>query len=78
MGQLKPQDHQGGDDAVGEDQLMVRSSAGGPQTVVATALAQAGVLLGSSRLGQLGDQLAKALSTDAGADTMGQGRAGPC
>jgi len=77
MGKLEAQDHQGGDDPVGDDQLMVRAGSGGPQALMAATVAQAGFLLGGPRFGQLGDQLAQALAGDAGADAMRQGRAGP-
>jgi chemotaxis response regulator CheB len=38
MGQLEPQDDQGDDDPVGEDQLVIGTSTGGPQALASTAL----------------------------------------
>jgi hypothetical protein len=77
MGQLEPQDDQGDDDPVGEDQLVIRTGAGGPQALASTALVQVGLLLGPSRLGQLDDEFGQMTARDTGADTMRQGRAGP-
>jgi hypothetical protein len=75
--ELETQDHQGDDDPIGEDQVVVGARACGTQTAVAPTLVQLGLLLGSSGLGQLGDQPAQATTWQTGADAVGQGRAGP-
>jgi hypothetical protein len=78
VGQSEAQDHRGGQDSVGEDQLVVGPRAGGTLAWIAAALVQ-GVLVGDGpRIGQLGDQLARVLPRQAGEDRMGQGRTGPC
>jgi chemotaxis response regulator CheB len=38
MGRLEPQEDQGEDDPVGEDQLVIGPSTGGPQAFASTAL----------------------------------------
>jgi hypothetical protein len=56
--ELKPQHHQGGDDPVGERQLMGRACALGAQPGMAPAFTQPGLLLRQPWAGQLLDQLA--------------------
>ena len=75
--ELEPQHDQGGDDPVGERQLAAWARAFSTQPGMAAAPAQAGLLLGCPRVGQLGDQLAQTAMRQASADTMRQGRAGP-
>src|SRR6266702_4451141 len=75
--ELKPQDDQGGDDAVGEYQFVVGAGSGGSMAGVAPTLLQSGLVLGLPGQRQLGDQLAQPMSWNAGTDTMAQGRAGP-
>ena len=78
VGQLEAQDHQGGQDSVGEDQLVVGPGAGGMLAWMAAALVQGALVGGGPRIGQLGDQLAQVLPRQAGEDRMGEGRTGPC
>jgi hypothetical protein len=78
VGQLQAQDHQGGQDPVGEDQLVVGPGAGGTLAWVAAALVQGALARGGPRVGQLDDQLAKVLPGDPGEDRMREGRTGPC
>ena len=61
VGQLEAQDHQGGQDSVGEDQLVVGPGAGGPLAWMAAALVQGALVGGGPRIGQLGDQLFQVL-----------------
>jgi len=76
--EMEPQDDQGGDDPVSEHQVMCRASACGPLPAAATAITQPRLLLRHPRPGQLTDQLAQGTTRDTRADTMRQGRAGPC
>jgi hypothetical protein len=78
VGQLEAQDHQGGQDPVAEDQLVVGPGAGGTLVRVAAALVQGALVGGGPRVGQFGDQLAQVLPGDPGEDRMGEGRTGPC
>jgi hypothetical protein len=55
-----------------------QASAGSPLPVAATAITQPGFLHGLPWRGQLNDQLAQGTTRDTRADTMRQGRAGPC
>jgi hypothetical protein len=75
--QLQAQAGQGGDDPVGEAQLMIWFGSGGAQPVATAALTQSGLLLHRPRVGQFGDELGQPPARDAGEDTMRQGRAGP-
>jgi hypothetical protein len=75
--ELTTQDDQGGDDSVGEHQLVVGTGPDGSATSVAPAFEQSGLQLCLPGAGEFGDQLAEAFSGQAGADTMRQGRAGP-
>ena len=75
--ELETQHDQGGDDPVGEHQLVVRAGARDALALMAAAITQPGLLLRHPRPGQLGDQLAQGTRWDTGADTMRQGRAGP-
>ncbi|WP_185148983.1 hypothetical protein [Streptomyces sp. Ag109_O5-1] len=77
MRELEAQDDHGGDHPVGENQLVARARAGGALPFMASAFAQAGLLSGDPRGGELGDQLAQEAAWEAGADAMAQGRAGP-
>ena len=78
MGQLEAQDHQGCQDPIGEDQLVVGPGAGGTLTQVAAALLEGALVGGGPRVGELGDQLAQVLPGQSGEDRMGEGRTGPC
>jgi hypothetical protein len=74
--ELEPQGDEGGDDPVGERQVMVRARAGRAEPLVAPALEQP-VFPGSRpRTGQLPDQPGQMLAADPGPDTIRQGRAG--
>ncbi len=75
--ELEPQHDQGGDDPVGERQLMGRACALGAQPGMTPALTQPGLLLRQPRAGQLLNQLAQTRAGEPRADTMRQGRAGP-
>ncbi|MGW6261135.1 hypothetical protein [Streptomyces sp. NPDC055085] len=44
MRELEPQDHQSGDHPIGENQVVVRATTLGPQTVVTTTFTQPGIL----------------------------------
>jgi hypothetical protein len=74
--ELKAQADQRDDDPVGEDQVMAGAGAGGTQPATTTAFVQPRFPLGGPWVGQLGDQRAQPPATDAGTDTMRQGRAG--
>jgi hypothetical protein len=78
VGQLEAQDHQGSQDSVGEDQLVVGPGPGGTLAWMAAALVQGALVGGGPRIGQLGDQLPQVLPRQAGEDRMGEGRTGPC
>jgi hypothetical protein len=78
MGQLEAQAHQGGQDPVAEDQLVVGAGAGGTLAWVAAALVQGALVGGGPRVDKLSGQLAKVLPGDPGEDRMGEGRTGPC
>jgi hypothetical protein len=56
--ELEPQDDQGGDDPVGEHQVMTGARAGRPPPAATAPIAQPGFLLRRPRPGQLIDQLA--------------------
>ena len=75
--ELEPQVNQGGDNAVGERQVVVRARAGGPLALVSPAAAQPAFPGFHPRPGQFLDELAQRSAADPGADTMRQGRAGP-
>jgi hypothetical protein len=77
VGQLEPQDHQGGQHAVAEAQPVVGAGPGGALAWMAPALLKGGLVGGGPRVGQFGGQLAKVLPGDAGEDWMGEGRTGP-
>ena len=68
--ELEPQDDQGGDDPVGEHQVVTGARAGGPLPAAAAAITQPGLLRSDPRPGQLGDQLAEPAARDTSADTM--------
>jgi len=74
--ELEAQADQGGDNPVGEDQVVTGTGTGGTQPASTTAFVQPGLLLGGPRVGQFCDQLAQPPTWDAGTDTMRQGRAG--
>lgn len=76
MWELEPQDHQGGDHPVGEDQLMAGSAALGAQPLMTSAFAQPGFFPRHPRTGQLGDERPESTPGDAGADTMRESRTG--
>jgi hypothetical protein len=76
--ELEPHDDQGGDDPVGEHQIVAGACAGGPLPGAAAAITQPGLPRGLPRPGQLDDQIAQLAPRDTRADTMRQGRAGPC
>ena len=76
MRKLEPQDHQGCDHPVGEDQLMAGSAALGAQTLMASAFAQPGLFPRHPRAGQLGDERPESTPRDARADTMPESRTG--
>ena len=59
MRELEPEDDQGGDDPVGEHQVVAGARAGGPLPVTAPAIPQPGFLRGLPRRGQLADQFAQ-------------------
>ncbi|MFJ1610077.1 hypothetical protein ACIOHS_43140 [Streptomyces sp. NPDC088253] len=56
---LESQDHQGGDHPIGENQLMARPAAFGPQPVVTTTFTPPRVLPRHPWARQLGDERAK-------------------
>ncbi len=72
MRKLKPQDHQGRDHPVGEDQLMAGSAALGAQTLMASAFAQPGLFprhprLANSAMSARSRRLEMPVQFDAGA-----------
>jgi hypothetical protein len=77
VGQLEAQGDQGGQDPVGEDQLVVGAGASGALAWVAAAGEQGGLVGGGPRLGELGEQLAEVLPGQPGEARIGQGRTGP-
>ena len=77
MRELEPQVNEGGDDTVGERQVVVRAGAGGPLALVSPAAAQPVFPGFHPGAGQLADQLGQRPAAEPGADTMRQGRAGP-
>lgn len=78
VGQLEPQDHQGGQHPIGEDQLVVGAGTGGTLAWVAAALLEGALVGGGPRVGELGDQLAQVLPRQPSEDRMLKGRTGPC
>ena len=73
---LEPQDHQGGDHPIGENQLMAGPAAFGPQTLVTSTFTQPRVLPRHPWASQFGDERAKSTPRDASADTMRESRTG--
>jgi hypothetical protein len=76
--ELEPQDDQGGDDPVGEYQVVTGTGADGALALMTAPIMQPGFLLRRPRPGQFGDQLAQTATRKASADTIRQGRASPC
>ncbi|MFF3062187.1 hypothetical protein [Streptomyces sp. NPDC057909] len=70
MRELEAQDDQSGDHPIGENQLMIRAAALGPQTLVTSTFTHPGVLPCHLGPGQLSDDLAELVPGDAGADTI--------
>jgi hypothetical protein len=66
VGQLEPQAHQGGQDPVTEDQLVMGPGAGGTLTPVAAALLEGTLVGGGPGVGELGDQVAQVLLRQSG------------
>jgi hypothetical protein len=74
--ELERQDDQGGDHSIGENQDVVRASALGEQTLMASAFTQPGVLPRHPWSRQLSADLTELIPRDAGTDTMRKSRAG--
>jgi hypothetical protein len=74
--ELKAQVNQGGDDPVGERQVVVRAGAGGALALVPAALKQPVFPGGGPRHGQFPDQPGQMRAAYPGPDTIRQGRAG--
>jgi hypothetical protein len=73
---LKAQVNQGGDDPVGERQVVVRAGAGGAPALVPAPAKQPFFLGGSPPRGQFPDQPGQMRAAYPGPDTIRQGRAG--
>src|SRR6266516_2376865 len=78
VGQLQAQLHQGDQDPVAEDELVVGPGADGTLPRMASPLEQGTLVSGGPRVGEFGGQLAKVLPRQPGEARMGEGRTGPC
>jgi hypothetical protein len=74
---LEPQDHQGDQHTVIEDQAVV-GAGGGALAWVAAALLQGALVGGGPRVGKLHDQVGEVLPGQPGENPVGEGRTGPC
>ena len=77
MRDLQPQDREGDQHPVGEDQVVAAASSPRAAPVSAAPLAERGVPAGLPRAGQLGHEPAQVVTGNPGEGRMTQGRTSP-